>query len=257
MRLPRIARLLLIAFTTMAPAASAEGLLQLYENALATNPALRSRAYGVDQAVAQKDMARSRLLPQISGIGQYDWNRYTEFDIFTGTDNYSGKRGALVGRQPLFDLASYYRLKGAQTTVTQSEQERQAAEIALGGEVIDRYLLVLQAEDDIVYLASEKEAIESQLKRLRAMRERQMAKVTDLYEVEAYFQGILTREIETRNARAIGLEEGKPYVVVRRDGKPQKVQVDVFATSGAEALVTGVAIDEEVAADAALAEAAP
>jgi len=44
---------------------------------------------------------------------------------------------------------------------------------------------------------------------------------------------------------------------VRRDGTPQKVQVDVFATSGAEALVTGVAVDEEVAADAALAEAAP
>jgi biotin carboxyl carrier protein len=58
-------------------------------------------------------------------------------------------------------------------------------------------------------------------------------------------------------ARAIGLEEGKPYVVVRRDGTPQKVQVDVFASSGAEALVTGVAVDEEVAADAALAEAVP
>lgn len=207
MDLRQLTRALMVAaLAAAAPVASAEGLLQLYEQALLTNPALRSRAYGVDQAVAQKDMARSRLLPQISGIGSYDWNRYTEFDVFSGTDNYSGKRGALVGRQPLFDLASYYRLKGAQTSVTQSEQERQAAEIALGGEVIDRYLLVLQAEDDIVYLAAEKEAIESQLKRLRAMRERQMAKVTDLYEVEAYFQGILTREIETRNARAIGLE---------------------------------------------------
>lgn len=207
MDLRQLTRALVVAaLAAAAPVADAESLLQLYEQALLTNPALRSRAYGVDQAVAQKDMARSRLLPQISGIGQYDWNRYTEFDVFSGTDNYSGKRGALVGRQPLFDLASYYRLKGAQTSVTQSEQERQAAEIALGGEVIDRYLLVLQAEDDIVYLAAEKEAIESQLKRLRAMRERQMAKVTDLYEVEAYFQGILTREIETRNARAIGLE---------------------------------------------------
>ena len=58
-------------------------------------------------------------------------------------------------------------------------------------------------------------------------------------------------------SRAIGLEEGKPFVVVRRDGTPQKVQVDVFASSGAEALVTGVAVDEEVAADAALAEAVP
>jgi len=58
-------------------------------------------------------------------------------------------------------------------------------------------------------------------------------------------------------ARAVALDAGTAYVVVRRDGKPQRVQVDVFATSGAEALVTGVAVDEEVAADAALAEAAP
>lgn len=58
-------------------------------------------------------------------------------------------------------------------------------------------------------------------------------------------------------ARAVALSDGKPYVVVRRDGKPEKVQVDVFASSGAEALVTGVAVDEEVAADAALAETPP
>jgi len=206
MRLPQIARaLLLTALVAVAPAATAQGLLQLYENALITNPALRSRAFGVDQAKAQKDMARSRLLPQISAMGQYDWNEYTEFSVL-GTEQYSGKRGAIIGRQPLFDLASFYRLRGAQTSVTQSEQERQAAEIALGGEIIDRYLLVLQAEDDIVYLNSEKEAIESQLKRLRFMREKQMVKVTDLYEVEAYYQGLLTREIEVTNARAIALE---------------------------------------------------
>jgi RND family efflux transporter MFP subunit len=55
-------------------------------------------------------------------------------------------------------------------------------------------------------------------------------------------------------ARAVALIDGKTFVVVRRDGKPEQVQVDVFATSGAEALVTGVAAGEEVAADAALAE---
>ncbi len=58
-------------------------------------------------------------------------------------------------------------------------------------------------------------------------------------------------------ARAVGLAEGKPYVVVRRDGKAERVQVDVFASSGAEALVTGITTGDEVAADAALAEAAP
>jgi outer membrane protein len=78
--------------------------------------------------------------------------------------------------------------------------------MALGGELIDRYLLVLQAEDELTHLGSEKEAIDTQLKRLHAMRERQLVKVTDVYEVEAYQQGLLTREIELRNARAVALE---------------------------------------------------
>jgi membrane fusion protein, heavy metal efflux system len=58
-------------------------------------------------------------------------------------------------------------------------------------------------------------------------------------------------------SRAVALSEGKTYVVARRDGKSVKVPVDVVASSGAEALVIGVAADEEVAADAALAEGAP
>jgi biotin carboxyl carrier protein len=56
-------------------------------------------------------------------------------------------------------------------------------------------------------------------------------------------------------ARAVALSEGKAHVVARRGGKPEKVPVEVIASSGAEALVIGVATGEEVAADAALAEA--
>lgn len=58
-------------------------------------------------------------------------------------------------------------------------------------------------------------------------------------------------------ARAVALSEGKAHVVARREGKAVSVPVEVIASSGAEALVIGVATDEEVAADAALAEVAP
>jgi cobalt-zinc-cadmium efflux system membrane fusion protein len=58
-------------------------------------------------------------------------------------------------------------------------------------------------------------------------------------------------------ARAVALAGGKAFVVARRDGKAGKVEVDVIASSGAEALVIGVAAGEEVAADASLAEVAP
>jgi membrane fusion protein, heavy metal efflux system len=55
-------------------------------------------------------------------------------------------------------------------------------------------------------------------------------------------------------ARAVALADGQPHVVARRNGKAEKVPVEVIASSGAEALVAGVAPGEEVAADAALAE---
>jgi biotin carboxyl carrier protein len=54
-------------------------------------------------------------------------------------------------------------------------------------------------------------------------------------------------------ARAVGLEEGKTWVVARHGSVVEKVQVDVFASSGAEALVTGLDAGDEVAADFALA----
>jgi biotin carboxyl carrier protein len=57
-------------------------------------------------------------------------------------------------------------------------------------------------------------------------------------------------------ARAVALAEGKAHVVVHRGGKGERVPVEVVASSGAEALVKGIAVGTEVAADAALAEVA-
>ncbi len=56
-------------------------------------------------------------------------------------------------------------------------------------------------------------------------------------------------------ARAVALDGSKAYVVVHRSGVAGRVPVEVLATSGADALVRGLAADEEVAADASLAAA--
>jgi outer membrane protein len=112
----------------------------------------------------------------------------------------------LQARQALFDLSNYFRLEGARAIVAQRVEEREAARMNLAGEVVKRYLDVLQASDELGYLQAEKAATQSQMEQLRFMRDRQLAKVTDLYEVEAYYQGLLTREIEAANARAVALE---------------------------------------------------
>ena len=197
-------RLLLLAILTLPPAAHAQSLIDFYRGALESNPTLRTRELGVEQAKAQEQLAASRLLPQVVASGNYYWNDYREAGL--GARHYEGSRTALQARQALLDLASYFKLQSARSTLAQSEQQHAAARMSLAGDVVDRYLAVLQAGDEIANVAAEKEATESQLKRLRFMRERQLAKLTDLLEVEAYYQGLLTREIEARSAAAVALE---------------------------------------------------
>ena len=189
----------------LAPLSANAGLLlDLYLESLNTNPALLSRIYAIDRAMAQEDQAFSGLLPQISANGSYSYNHFNS--QFAGTQNYDGLRGTIQARQTLFDLPAFLRYQGAQAATQQSEQELNAYRMQLAGEVLDRYLQVLEANDRITDVTSEKEAINMQLKRLRQMHSRQMAKITDVYEVEAYSQALNTLGIEAQNAKAVSLE---------------------------------------------------
>jgi outer membrane protein len=213
----RLAFALLTLNTTSSPAAD---LLELYEQALATNPTLKQSEYSVDQAKAQKDQALSKLLPQVSAIGNLSWSNYTQtvpavanaagtvtspqHDIST---SYPGSRGVIQARQALFDLPSYLRLQGAGEAVQQTELELEATHMAVAGDLIERYFLVLEASDQMSAIQGEKALTDGDMKRIRRMNELQMAPVTDLYEIEAYYQALLTREIEANNAIQVGLEK--------------------------------------------------
>lgn len=179
-------------------------LLDLYRQALTNNPTLLSKQYAVDQAEAREDQAFSRLLPQVSATGGYSLNYFHSQGI--PARNYDGLRGTVQARQALFDLSSYLKFRGAEALTRQSEEEQEAYRMELAGELVDRYLQVLEAADKIAYLAEEKKNVEMQILRLKEMFKRQMTKVTDLYEVEAYYQALNTQMIEAGNEKAIGLE---------------------------------------------------
>jgi outer membrane protein len=185
-------------------------LLDLYQQALNNNPTLLGRQYAVDQAKAREDQAFSRLLPQVSANGGYSLNRFDSHSPLNLSNEpvryYDGLRGTIQARQALFDLPSYLRYLGAEAATRQSEDEHEAYRMELAGELVDRYLLTLEAVDKISYLKQEKNSVETQVKRLNEMYKRQMALVTDLYQVEAYNQELNTQIIEADNQKAIALE---------------------------------------------------
>ena len=117
-------------------------------------------------------------------------------------------------RQALFDLASYRAYEGAGLTVKQAEQDLENARMGLATDLVDRYLEYLQAHDEARYVQSELDVTDGEMQRIRRLYERAMAKVTDLYEVEAYYQTLKTRELEIHNAKAIALEKVREIVGV-------------------------------------------
>lgn len=216
--------LLVLTLTLLSPTAeAAEGppanLLELYDLALATNPVVMGRKYSVVQVEAQQDQARSKLLPQVSATGNVTWNELTQEvpNQFTGqttdfTSQYQGLRGVVQARQALFDLASYRAYEGAGLTVKQAEQDLENARMGLATDLVDRYLEFLLAHDEASYVQSELDVTDGEMQRIRRLYERAMAKVTDLYEVEAYAQTLKTRELEIYNAKAIALEKVREVV---------------------------------------------
>lgn len=207
-------RILFLAWLYAAPA-SAFNLLELYEQTLTTHPVLKSKEYTIEQAKAQKDQTLSKLLPQLAASGNLSWNEFSQEQQVSAfsreekqvTTRYEGLRGVIQARQALFDLPSFLNLQGAGEAVLQTEREWEAAHMAVSADLIDRYFAALEAADEIGYLQGEMELTESEMQRLRRMFERQLAPVTDVYEVEAYHQSLLTHEIELQNAKAVALEK--------------------------------------------------
>ncbi len=259
---------LLLCLTCIVMSARAEDLLSLYRAALSGSPALRVRELGAERARADADVARSRLLPQVSVQASTSRNDYSNA---LGELRFNGNRTTLLARQALLDMPSVYRLQGATAAITQADREAEQARADLFGQLVEQYLNALQAQDELMQLQVEQEAAERQVERLRAMREREMAKVTDLAEAISWTRQLATREIDARNkaeAARVRLREltGRDTGELARLGKqtfpavPGSETYWVNAVMAANALIASkqAAVDAgRLATDAARAEHLP
>ena len=247
------------------PVAQAADLLSLYRAAINDNPVLKARALGIDRARADADVADSRLYPQISVQSSSSRNDYRDTQ---SEARYNGQRTVWSARQSILDLPSIYRRDSARSVIRQTEKETDLARTELFAQLVDQYLNVLQADDELMQLQSEKEAAQKQVDRLQAMREREMAKVTDLVEAISWLQQLNTREIDAANkgesARArlrelSGRDPGALALLIRTDFPAVPESVDYWVRAAQSANPGVIARREaleasKLAADAARAE---
>lgn len=199
-------RLAALALTVLfSPYATADDLLTLYQRAVLASPELKGSEYTVEIAKAQESQAFGKLLPQVVLTGNYSQNRYHSKTGFVS--NYPGERATVSLRQPLFDLQAYLLMKSQQARRAESEQDLVAAHQKLIADLVERYSDALEAMDKSLIITDELHSTEKQLARVTAMQARQMAMVTDMYELQARVETLKTNLIDSDNDARIALEK--------------------------------------------------
>jgi len=195
---------LAVAMTTAlaAPAAQAVDIVGVYELAVTNDPQLQAASYRRDASGENVNLARSALLPALSGSGAITrgsqetsvsgYGKISDTDI--DTESYS-----LDLRQTIYDHANYKRLDIARGQVSQGEAQYQAAYQDFLVRVAGRYFDVLTAIDGVTFAEAEQLALQRQFEQAEQRFEVGLTAVTDVHEARASYDNARARAIVARN----------------------------------------------------------
>lgn len=182
-RLPSLLAAAGLALVISAPA-TASSLMEVYERAAAEDAELRSAEAEYRSVLENRPIARSALLPQISG--------QAEAGAFYRDDR--NQPGSLDGRQTsfgvnlsqsIYDRRNYIELAQVDLEITRAEAELDAARQDLILRVAEAYFDVLVAQETLAFREAEVEAIERQLEQTERRFDVGLVARTDVSEAQA------------------------------------------------------------------------
>ncbi|MDP3516090.1 MAG: TolC family protein [Pseudohongiella sp.] len=202
-------------------------LEDFFTAALEYSPRLQVAEAKRDIGAARRRSANGQLLPQISASASISDNRQ---DALNRISEYRGERLALVLRQVLFDWRVFSQRGQAYALENQLEAEYFAELSVVLTSVAERYFDVLQAEDALRSIQSERESVRNQVNQVERLYGLQMAQITDLYDAQARLSAVEAEELLlssdvtlTRDAlrSATGLGVGSLYVLGEGSALPE------------------------------------
>lgn len=216
--------ILVLATGLPAVPASADSLLQIYEQAVRTDPTIREAEANQLATREGKPIARGSLLPQISGNVNWQYSNSHGNRVFNqavDTDNdpntppvsailtsgFDSARSDTVNwglqlRQSLFRWDQWVRLGQAERQAVQADVDYQAAQQALMVRVTQAYFNVLGAEDAVDSAQASKEAIGRQLEQSNKRFEVGLIAITDVQEAQAAYDQSVAAEILAKRTLA-------------------------------------------------------
>jgi len=186
-----------------AQTAAAEDLVTVYRQALQADPQLKSAEVKVEIGSALKGQALGQMLPQVSATGNWSTNRSSQTNARNQdiVQNYPGTRYYISLNQSLIDFAKFWEWRRTSKVEDQYAAEAIEALNNLMFNVVERYFIELEAEDELSFAKTEKQATQKQLEQIQKQYAKQLLKITDLYAVEARLDQIIAAEILAESKR--------------------------------------------------------
>lgn len=187
----------------------AADLMEIYNQALQSDPQFQS-AHAAYLSVNQNvPIARSQLLPNLSAQGTISakQDNAAKANGMSSTISYEDQTYGLTLNQPIFNFASWAKLKQASAAAKQAQAQYDAAAQDLMTRVAKAYFAVLEAQDNLQLAQAEKRATAKQLDQAKQRYKVGLDAITSVYDAQASYDTIVAQEIATQNDLANRREE--------------------------------------------------
>lgn len=182
-------------------------LYESYDLALANDPTFRSALKELEAGLANESIGLSAILPKLNASYYGAQNRATQWGAaYSGgpsiANNFqypSNYYGAFLN-QPLFSLDALARWKqgSAQANAARTKFVLSSQELLI--RVLQTYLTVLNALDNLEFQEAERNAFKEQAAVYRRMHQKGQGSITDVLEAESAYQQSEAKLVEAQNA---------------------------------------------------------
>lgn len=197
-------------------AASAASLLEIYQQALQSDPLIHEAESRRLAALEVAPQARGVLFPQIQGTADFTSSESEGAQLFQDTvvglttrpfeGDSDNTAWDITLRQSIFRWDQVVTLQQAGMRVAQAEADYEAAQQDLIIRVATRYFDVLAAEDTLTSIHADRTAIARQLEQARQRFEVGLIAITDVQESQAAYDQSVAAEIGAKRSLATARE---------------------------------------------------
>ena len=182
-------------------------LKQAYDYALAGDPAFRAAIKEYEAGLANETIGRAALLPKVNAsyykASNYSkqWGAlYSGGPRYSNTYNYPSDYGGAFLNQPLFSLEAIakWKLGNAQGAAARAQFVFNSQELLI--RVLQSYLEVLYAKDQLSYITKERDAFKAQAVLYEQLKKKGEASLTDVLEAIASYQMAEAKSVDAEDA---------------------------------------------------------